>query len=327
MLASIFKQSPFAFTAFLGGISTDLGSNFYHQNGEGSGFTITEADEYDRSFLQLSPSYAAITSTDADHLDIYDQKALVQQAFQEFAAKLLDLDQLFFAHGKAQLNQGQSYSVEDTSAKYVAQILEENSRGTRFDLLQDGQEYIKELYVNLPGRHNVENAIAASLLAIKAGVDVRAVRDGLAHFKGIKRRFEYVIDKADFVYIDDYAHHPEELRSILHSVRALYPGWTVKAVFQPHLYSRTRDFAEEFSEVLSQMDELILLPIYPAREEPIEGVSSAILLSGISPEKVQLMSKAEALESLGYRAQTVLLTLGAGDIDRMVEPLKERCNG
>lgn len=326
MLASIFKASDLRFYAFLGGISADLGSNFYHQTGDGSLFTITEADEYDRSFLNLHPTYAAITSTDSDHLDIYGDANSVEQSFREFASLIIDNSCLIAAKGKTTGIDCDSYSSVDSQANYVANITQSTSKGSSFEIVYEGQVLLDQIYLNIPGLHNVENAMAAALLSLKAGVGKKAIRAGLAEFKGIKRRFEYIIDKEDLVYVDDYAHHPSELDAIIHSVRELYPSKKITGVFQPHLYSRTRDFADGFATSLSQLDEVILIPIYPARELPIEGVSSEMIAEKVTvPCKV--VAKEQLVDLLDLKTTEVLLTLGAGDIDQLVEKIKQKYHG
>ena len=327
MLAAIFQKSDLGFTAFLGGISADLGSNYFHRTGDGPAFSITEADEFDRSFLQLNPSMAAITSTDADHLDIYGEHEQVREAFQAFAERVMEPMQLFIAKNKAQLSIGRTYAIEDPEADFSARIEQEDLHGTRFSIYERGTCVLEDVYVALPGKHNLENAVAAALLALHAGVGTEHIRDGLARFKGIKRRFETIVEQEDRVFIDDYAHHPSELAAIIGSVRQLYPGRRVIAVFQPHLYSRTHDFADGFAEVLDQADDVLLLPIYPAREEPMEGVSSAMIQERMTKARVQLVSKEELMERIHPGPQTVLLTLGAGDIDRLVQPIRSLYNG
>lgn len=326
MLASIFRASNKRFSAFLGGISADLGSNFYHQAGDGPLFTITEADEYDRSFLQLHPSYAAITSTDSDHLDIYGDSDSVQRSFVDFASLVLDNSCLLCAKGKTEGIDSVSYSATDNNADYVANIHHSDSKGSSFDIVHNGETMLEDIYLSIPGTHNVENAMAAAVLSLKAGVRAKAIKSGLSNFKGIKRRFEYIIDTANLVYIDDYAHHPSELDAIINSVKELYPNRKITGVFQPHLFSRTRDFAPGFSASLSQLDEVILLPIYPARELPIDGVDSALIATNISVP-CRLLDKHELVDELQKKQPEVLLTLGAGDIDQLVEKIKHTFHG
>ncbi len=325
MVATILQHSNVQFSAFLGGISTNLGSNYFYQKGNGdTHYSITEADEFDRSFLHLEPDYAVVTSTDADHLDIYGTKEDMQETYKEFAALVEDNNKLFFAKNKAQGIIGKSYSAYENDCDYYAKITYKSGRGSHFSIYKrNGEVEIEDLYLNIPGLHNVENAIGATLMTLKAGVELDAVRAGLKNFAGIKRRFEYVIVREDFVYIDDYAHHPSELKAIISSVRDLYPNRKITAIFQPHLFSRTADFMDEFANELDQADEVILLPIYPARELPMEGVTSNALLSKLSLTESSLVEKTELISTLKEKDLEVLLTLGAGDIDRLVEPIKE----
>jgi UDP-N-acetylmuramate--alanine ligase len=322
ILASIFSCSHLNFSAFLGGISSDLGSNYYSKDGEGNHITITEADEFVRSFLHLQPDFAIITSTDADHLDIYGDAAELLKSFTAFALLVKKPEHMLRAKNKAFLDYGLTYSAQFSDADYSARILERTARGTRIDLLSGDFVLIKDLYINIPGDHNVENALAASIIAIKAGVEEGAIRKALFNFKGIKRRFELIFETKNMVCIDDYAHHPSELEAIIKASKRLYPSKKLMVVFQPHLYSRTQDFAEEFAGILSLVDSLVLLPIYPARELPISGVSSAIILEKVSIEDKRILEKYELMDFLQARKPELLLTLGAGDIDRFPAMIK-----
>lgn len=322
MLAAIFKASDVKFTAFLGGISADLESNFYHQQGEGPHYSITEADEYDRSFLQLSPSWAAITSTDSDHLDIYGTGTEVEASFKEFANKLVDPDCLFIAKHKVKGIEAASYSAS-TEADYWAVIHERKSRGSRFSIMKDSSIFIEDIFLSIPGTHNIENAIAASILANAAGLGTDVIKKGLSSFKGIKRRFEFIVEDSNFVFVDDYAHHPSELKAIIGSVKEIYPHKRLCGIFQPHLYSRTKDFADGFAEALSVLDEVILLPVYPARELPMQGVESEMIAALMTHPSVKVIQKDQLIQHLTFNKLEVLLTLGAGDIDRLVQPIKD----
>ena len=326
LLASLLAKSELRFTAFLGGISTDLGSNFYHQEKEGSLYTITEADEYDRSFLRLSPSAAIITSMDADHLDIYGEESTAREAFIEFSEQLENQDQLLCALS-CQMEGVRTYSAKDAKADYYATKLKQGQDGTAFSIYHGGEPYIADLFIPMVGWHNLENAVGACVMAKWQGVEDSQIREALANFKGIKRRNEFIIKTDDLVYIDDYAHHPSELEAVLSSTRALYPHKKLTAIFQPHLYSRTRDFADGFASSLQLADQLILLPIYPARELPIEGVSSAMIMEKMPEGNSLLMNPDELLEWLNAHRVEVLLTLGAGDIDRLVQPIESILNG
>lgn len=325
IVATILQHSEVQFSAFLGGISTNLKSNYYYQKGTTEEhYSVTEADEFDRSFLQLSPDYAVITSTDADHLDIYGEEDVLEQSYKDFSELVLDKKKLFSAFNNSKHIKGVSYSATSTTADYYAIVESKNGKGTHFSIKNNiGLKPINDLYLNIPGLHNLENAIGASLMTIKAGIAIDSVRKGLANFKGIKRRFEYVLENDKITYIDDYAHHPSELNAIISSVKELYPIKKITAIFQPHLYTRTRDFLAGFATELSKVDELILLPIYPARELPIEGITSEALLNQVTIKNAICLSKEEVVAELQSRELEVLLTLGAGDIDRLVEPIKE----
>jgi UDP-N-acetylmuramate--alanine ligase len=322
IVASIFQQSQFSFSAFLGGISANLHSNYYKKDNGGDVFSITEADEFDRSFLHLKPTYSVITSTDADHLDVYSNKEDLENSYVEFSNLITETDHIFYAKNKAKIMGGVSYSVDDQKADFFTVVHAQDSKGTQFDICHSsGEIFIHNLFISLPGKHNLENAVGAALMCYKAGVEIAAIRTGLRNFKGIKRRFQYVIERDDFLYIDDYAHHPSELKAIISSVKNLYPNRKITAIFQPHLYTRTKDFMTDFAVELSNVDHLILLPIYPARELPIEGVSSEVLLQKIDHEDAICIPSNEVINHLRVRELDILLTLGAGDIDQLVEPI------
>jgi len=324
IIATILYYSEKQFSAFLGGISTNLGSNYFYQKGDTEHFSITEADEFDRSFLHLRPDFAIITSTDADHLDIYGKKEALEQSYIDFSELISDISHRFYAKGYAHNIAGVSYSATDKSADYYGVVESRTPRATGFVIENNvGLEKIDDLYLTIPGTHNLENAIGATLMCLKAGVSIEAIRRGLANFKGIKRRFEYILETDRITYIDDYAHHPSELKAIISSVRELYPDKKITAVFQPHLFSRTQDFMAEFAYELSQLDELLLIPIYPAREKPIEGVTSEMILERITLDNARCVLKEEVLHELKMSNIEVLLTLGAGDIDRLVPEIKE----
>ncbi|MGB0850725.1 MAG: UDP-N-acetylmuramate--L-alanine ligase [Bacteroidia bacterium] len=324
IVATILQYSEKKFSAFLGGISTNLGSNYFYQDGDGEHFSVTEADEFDRSFLHLSPNFTIVTSTDADHLDIYGKKEDLEKSYIEFSDLVELKSHVFYAKGFARNIEGVSYSASDTLADFYAKILSKDGRGTRFTICKrNGEEMLKELYLNIPGLHNLENAVGATLMTLEAGVSENSIREGLASFKGIKRRFEYVVDRENIKYIDDYAHHPSELKAIISSVKDLYPTKRITAVFQPHLFSRTQDFMDDFARELDAVDDLILVPIYPARELPIEGVTSEALLAKITLDNAIHVRKEVVVSVLSEKNVEVLLTLGAGDIDRLVNPIKE----
>jgi UDP-N-acetylmuramate--alanine ligase len=320
IVASILQHSSLQFSAFLGGISANLASNYYYQEAEGEHFSISEADEFDRSFLHLNPQYAVITSTDADHLDIYGKKETIEATYQQFAG--LVKSNVFYALHKCKINAGVSYSATHKDAVFTADNVVVKPQGTEFDFVHNGKTIIEKLYLNIPGVYNLENAIGASAMCLAAGVDKDAIRQGLAQFKGIKRRFEFIVRNEEAVYIDDYAHHPSELEALIESVKALYPTKKITAVFQPHLFSRTQDFLDGFADVLSQIDNPILIPIYPARELPIEGVTSEAILQKMTNDKAIHLEKEEVVDHIKSTRPEVLLTLGAGDIDRLVQPLR-----
>ncbi|OYU95393.1 MAG: UDP-N-acetylmuramate--L-alanine ligase [Bacteroidetes bacterium B1(2017)] len=330
MVAHILTSSAVKCNAFLGGISSNYQSNLLlHPAADtlpaSQQYTVVEADEFDRSFLTLHPIYSVITSTDADHLDIYGDHSSMQESFLAYANRLVEGGILFLKYG---LNLANELSVNFKTYGIVleAQIHAFNIRIKEaehiFDLNVEGR-IIKDLELGIPGLHNIENAVAASAVALQAGVTEDELRVALKSFRGVKRRFEYIIKESNCIFIDDYAHHPEELRAILSSVKRMYPNHELVAAFQPHLFTRTRDFAEGFAETLSMVDNLFLLDIYPARELPIEGVSSGMLLENITSAKKQVIGKQELVQAITTLKPSLFLTLGAGDIDALVEPIKQ----
>ena len=314
LLAHLFRHAGVNSTAFLGGISANYQTNFWSDDEEG--ILVAEADEYDRSFLQLKPETAIITSMDADHLDIYGNGDLLKETFLEFAKQVQNK---LVARADLSLK-GYSYAVNNQADFYAENIRIEN-HAYYFDLHLQSQK-IENIRCGLPGIHNVENATAAAGVACLHGLSAEDIKSGIESFKGVRRRFEYHINRPDLVYIDDYAHHPKEIEALLTSVRDLYPQQKITVIFQPHLFSRTRDFMAEFAEVLSMADDVILLDIYPAREKPIAGVSSTVLAQKISAEKSHHLPRTEALLYLKESKPTVTLTVGAGDIDQMINSVK-----
>lgn len=308
-------------TAFLGGIAINLGSNFVEGS---SDWVVIEADEFDRSFLHLEPELMAITSLDADHLDIYgDAEAMLETGFRAFAKKQKKNGRCWVQAGqvdKLGLAGGSTYGVE--AGDYRATNVRVEDGYFVFDY-QDPAGQLEALRFPLPGRHNVENATVAIAIARHLGVTDAALRAALASFRGIKRRFELVYRDEETVYFDDYAHHPSELRAAIGAARELFPGRQLTGVFQPHLYTRTRDFAEGFAQALDLLDEVVLLDIYPAREEPIPGVTSAMLRDLMTNKRVRLAAKSDLPAVLAAGRPDVLLTLGAGDISDRVEPIRE----
>lgn len=306
-------------SAFLGGIAQNYGSNFIA--GE-SDWVVVEADEYDRSFLQLSPDIAAILSMDADHLDIYgDKESIVETGFKAFAGKLKEGGALWVRQDlQEQFEVAHSFGLDKGEAR-SENIRVENGFFT-FDYVGP-KGRMEALQFTLPGRHNIENATVAITIALGLGVEAAAIRQALMSFKGIKRRFDMIVRNEKVVYIDDYAHHPTELKAAISAARQLFPGRKISGVFQPHLYSRTRDFADDFAQALDQLDEPILMDIYPAREQPIPGVSSEMLLDRMKNENKRCLKREEILPHLKANGVDVLLTLGAGDIDRLIEPIEK----
>jgi UDP-N-acetylmuramate--alanine ligase len=327
LLAHIFKHSGKNSAAFLGGITVNYNSNLILPEDKNilEAATIVEADEYDRSFLTLHPDVAIITSMDADHLDIYGEKRYLEDSFNLFAQQVHKNGKLIYKKGLPLVNQGnvstETYSVSEKAEHYADNIHLENHSFV-FDYVGP-KGAITNIAFKMPGRHNIENAVAASAAAISAGISLHDVKAALETFRGVKRRFEYVIDAPGLVFIDDYAHHPEELKACIGAVKELYPERKITGVFQPHLFSRTRDFAEAFAKSLDMLDECFLLDIYPAREKPIEGVSSAMLLDLMESKNKKLISKEGLMEAFRHKKPEVLLMLGAGDIDRMVEPIRK----
>jgi UDP-N-acetylmuramate--alanine ligase len=318
LIAHLLKSGGIDCSAFLGGISTNYQTNFLIGT---SHVLVVEADEYDRSFLTLHPDIAIITSMDADHLDIYGAKEQLEESFRLFANQLKPEGILIHRNGLP-LSSGLTYGL-DEQAEIKGTNMEIKNHEFFFDW-SNADMKMKQLHLGLPGEHNIENAVAAIAVAVRMGISAADIKKGLTSFSGVKRRFEYIVRKADRIYIDDYAHHPEELKACFKAVRSLYPKKKLTVIFQPHLFSRTRDFATEFSKVLNTADELLLLDIYPARELPIPGITSQLLASQISKEKVRICGKEEALEIIKNEKPSLLLTVGAGDIDTLVEPLKNR---
>ena len=327
LLAHILTQSGEGCNAFLGGISKNYDTNLLLSKNP---VLVAEADEFDRSFLQLYPHIAVVTATDADHLDIYNDHAHVVEAFGLFTQQV-DAD------GTVVVKQGVDVPLENTAARvlryaydtpcdFYASDITPLADG-RFDFtLNFPKGRIEHCSVGIPGWVNVENAIAASAVALLHGTAPKDIRAALASFQGVKRRFDIHINSPKIAYIDDYAHHPNEIKAAISSIRNIFPGRKLTGIFQPHLYTRTRDFAEDFAEALSGLDALILLPIYPAREEPIPGVTSQIIFDGVKiPDKV-LIPKELLMDHLRGRDLDCLVTFGAGDIDRFIEPIEQYLN-
>jgi UDP-N-acetylmuramate--alanine ligase len=327
LIAHILKQSTVDCNAFLGGISTNYNTNLLIQNSNlenQNSKMVIEADEFDRSFLTLHPSIAIITSTDADHLDIYGEHNELKKSFLDYTNRLVSGGTLIIKKELDLINDLKvnyiTYSIQN-EADVFAKNIKITKGDYTFDLVYKGTE-INNLQLGIPGLHNVENAVAACTACLLSGVTETELRSSLRSFKGVKRRFEYIINTENQIYIDDYAHHPEELRAIISSVKNMFLDNEIVVAFQPHLFSRTRDFVDGFAESLSLADEVFLLNIYPARELPIEGVTSKIIFDKITTKK-HLVSNNELLAAISANQPKVFLTLGAGDIDLLVKPIKE----
>lgn len=323
LTAHILTESGVGCSAFLGGISKNYGTNLLMSH---SNAVVAEADEFDRSFLQLHPEIAVITAIDADHLDIYGDISHVLEAFKAFASQV---------HGTVITKLGLDITAEDTKAKilryhyndsradfYARNPHPDNLGYFSFDIVYPGG-VIENVKCGTPGWVNVENSVAAAAICLTYGVNPKAIRHAIGTFQGVKRRLDIHLNTEKISYIDDYAHHPKELATAISSMRDIFPGRKLTAIFQPHLYTRTRDFAEGFAEALSKVDKLILLDIYPAREEPIPGVTSEIIYDKVTaPEKV-LLKKEELMGYLEKEPVDVLVTFGAGNIDRFIEPIED----
>lgn len=317
LITHLLKVGGIDCSAFLGGISTNYQTNVLFGKAD---VMVVEADEYDRSFLTLHPNIAVITSMDADHLDIYGAEAQLHESFKLFAAQL-KADGKLIRKVNLPLDGGLTYGIDAPNAQIQGNQITIKNHTFSFDFKNEDISLI-DLTLGLPGQHNIENAVAAIQVALFMGLNPDAIKTGLASFTGVKRRFEYVVKAENQIYIDDYAHHPEELRACFKAVRSLYPEKKLTVIFQPHLFSRTRDFADDFITVLNTADELLLLEIYPARELPIEGVNSQMLANQMDVDKVRICGKEEALHIIKSEKPELLLTVGAGDIDTLVSPLK-----
>lgn len=317
-----FAQKPFG--AFLGGISTNLGSNYFNTNTINTkALTVTEADEFDRSFLTLSPNLAIVTSMDADHLDIYGTGDELKKSFFDFINKIEPGGTLFIKQGldfpETNTISIKTYGIEHGDYKAINIRIEQG--WFTFDFEGNGENW-KSIQLGIPGTHNIENAVAAIAVCLKLGIDKTTIINGLKNFKGVKRRFEFISRQPNFVFIDDYAHHPTELEAFIKSVKLLYPNEKITGVFQPHLFSRTNDFADGFAKSLSLLDVSVLLDIYPARELPMEGVTSEIIHKNITSSEKYLTTKDDLLPLLKTLNPKIILTIGAGDIDTLIPSIK-----
>jgi UDP-N-acetylmuramate--alanine ligase len=326
ILGHILFESGADVTAFIGGIVENYHSNLI---GNGKTVTVVEADEFDRSFLHLHPNIACVTSMDADHLDIYGDATAIEDSFREFADKVENKNNLFVPIGLPL--DGIQIEIIDKQSQipplgvrglFIAFNIRIENGFYVFDV-QTPSEIIKNLQFGLPGRHNLMNALMALAMAKTYGTPTESIAKALASFKGIQRRFSYQIKSEKLVYIDDYAHHPTEINAVHQAVRELYPNQKVLAIFQPHLFSRTKDFADDFAKSLSQFDEVILLDIYPARELPMEGITSSWLLSKMEKNHKKLVSKDALIPSILESDAKIIVTIGAGDIGELVPKIKE----
>lgn len=316
ILGHLLNECDVEVTAFLGGISENYNSNLILN---GTEVSVVEADEFDRSFLTLSPDFACITSMDADHLDIYGDASELVKSFEDFSEKIKPNGKLFVKNGLP--IKGITYGIEDDSDYSVENIKIVNG-SYEFDV-KTPTALLENFKFNLPGRHNLSNALIALAMSVEYGLPQPQLAKALASYKGVKRRFTYQIKTDDLVYIDDYAHHPEEINAVHQAVREMYPVKKVLAIFQPHLFSRTRDFIDDFAKSLSNFDEVLLLDIYPARELPIEGVTSQWLLDKIENKNKKLVQKTELVDAIKNSDATIILTIGAGDIGEEVKHIKK----
>lgn len=328
LLAHIFYQSNFSCNAFLGGIVKNYQSNFLYS--PQSSWVVVEADEYDRSFLHLLPEASVITAVDPDHLDIYHSYDALKQAYQDYIYKIKNdgklllkksIDNLFDTH---HLNMS-TYSVDDSEADcYISNI--RNEQGYyRFNVHTPWGTII-DMKPGITGWYNVENVLAASSMALWLGLSIEEIKSAVESFTGVKRRFDVIVNNAKHIYIDDYAHHPEEIKAFIGSVRGVFAQMPITGIFQPHLYSRTKDLADEFAQALSLLDDLCLLPIYPARELPIEGVDSTLIFNKATLPSKELIEPSHLLEWIKQKNPRLLVTMGAGNIDQWVEPIKRLLN-
>jgi UDP-N-acetylmuramate--alanine ligase len=327
MIAHLLKSGGKNIAAFLGGLTQNYESNLIlHDEAIGEATVVVEADEFDRSFLHLHPNVAVVTSADPDHLDIYGDGDHMLEGFRQFVDLIAEEGQLYIQSKALEKLGSPSNSSVNVRAYGIdkgeiqAKDIQALPSAFLFDYVSKNIN-IEGLELHMHGFHNVENILPAISIALDSGLNESAIREGVRTYKGVKRRFEIWIQEEGKVFIDDYAHHPEEIRAFLSSVKAMYPDRKLTAIFQPHLYTRTRDFAEGFSESLSLADEVVLLDIYPARELPIEGVTASMLLEGITSVKKSLQTKEGLLDYLEMNSPEVLVTIGAGDIDRLVSPI------
>ena len=332
MLAHLLRHTGYGCNAFLGGISVNYGTNFWSSE---KNVCVIEADEYDRSFLKLSPDIAIISAMDADHLDIYGTAEEMEKAFIEFSSQVKANGLLLSKFGLKKTKEFKTakhltYSLQNKSADVYADNIRVMNGSYEFDVVMK-ENRIENVVLHMGGMHNVENAVAAITVASSLGIENEKIKAAVEDFKGVKRRFEYIVKTKNLAFIDDYAHHPEELRALISGAKSLFSQRKCTVIFQPHLYSRTRDLADGFAEVLDLADEVILLPVYPARELPIEGVNSQMILDKMKNNSKRIMTKEELMnwmkndfsKTVNKDFGEVIITAGAGDIDNMVEPVKQ----
>lgn len=330
MVAHILRHSGYGCNAFLGGIAVNYNSNFWPQEPGGSSdknVCVAEADEYDRSFLKLSPDIAIISSMDPDHLDIYGTAENMEQAFIDFSARIKPGGLLISKYGlkrgsELKASNHLTYDRQNENADVYAVDIKMNNGSYSFDAVMKDW-ILKDVELNMGGMHNIENVVAAITVVHHLKIADDKIKAAVADFKGVKRRFEYIIKNDSVVMIDDYAHHPEELRALISGAKTLFSNKKCTVIFQPHLFSRTRDLADGFAEVLDIADEVMLLPIYPARELPIEGVTSEMILNKMKSKNKEVVSKDELTSLVKNKRPELLITSGAGDIDTLVEPIKK----
>ena len=316
ILAHLLKETGTPLTAFLGGISEDFNSNFLF---EGTDYSVVEADEFDRSFLRLFPDVACVTSMDADHLDIYGNHDELKKSFEEFAGRLKSGGKLFVRNGLPL--EGITYGIEDDS-DYCIRNLKIEHGAYIFDL-RTPETTLSGVKFNKPGRHNLLNGLVAFAMALQVGSPALRLAEALATFKGVQRRFSYKIKEENFIFIDDYAHHPTEIDAVYDAISEMHPNKMVLAIFQPHLFSRTKDFADGFAESLSKFESILLLDIYPAREKPLEGITSAWLLEKIVNPNKKLIKKSNLIGEIKKQNPEILITMGAGDIGLEISKIKK----
>ncbi|MCH3923981.1 MAG: UDP-N-acetylmuramate--L-alanine ligase [Bacteroidales bacterium] len=328
MISHILNNSSIGCSAFLGGISKNINSNMIYNNN--SEYVVVEADEYDRSFLQLNPYISVVTAIDPDHLDIYHTYDNLHKAFEEFVSKT-NINGYTFIKRNVKIDekyincQPEFYSFDDIEANYYAWNIRISNGSYYFDFITPQKVYydIKMIY---PGIHNIENAVVAMTVALKIGVKENEIRKGIETFSGMKRRLDFHIRTKDRIFVDDYAHHPQEISTTIESLRQMYPERHLTGIFQPHLYTRTRDLADDFGKALEKLDTIILLPIYPAREEPIPGIRSELILHKINKMDKYCVTKEQLFPLLEALNPDFLITFGAGDIDKLVEPIENLLN-